>query len=84
MKVADDCDQKGFNTPFPYMTSYIIAGINHFILVTFIAIICKFVKNIDITYKRIIYSFPAITFIFSFPMSFLSTLFAKTFHLFGF
>lgn len=84
MKVAEDCERKGFNTPFPYFTSYIIAGINHFVLVTFIAIICKFVKKIDSTYKRIIFSFPIITFIFSFPMSFLSTSFAKAFHLYGF
>lgn len=84
MKIAEDCDQKGANTPFPYMTSYVIAGINHFVLVSFIAIKFIFVKNINSAYKKIIYSFPIITFIFSLPMSFLSTLFAKVFHLYGF
>ena len=84
MKIAEDCDKKGFNTPFPYMTSYIIAGINHFVVVSFIAIIFIFVKNINSAYKKIIYSFPIITFVFYLPMSFLSTLFAKAFHLYGF
>ena len=83
-RVTQDCEQKGFNTPFPYMTSYIIAGITHFVLVTIIAFICIFIKNMDKEYKRIIYSFPIITFTFSFPMALLAMLFARAFHLYGF
>lgn len=83
-RIEKDCEEKGFNTFFPYMTSYMIASLNHFVLVTAIAIVCKFIKKMDITYKRIIYSFPIITLTLSYPMTILSMLFAKTFHLYGF
>ena len=84
MRIMQDCEQKGFNTFLPYMTSYIIADLNHFVLVTAIAIVCKFIKKIDITYKRIIYTFPIFTLVLFYPMTILSMLFAKAFHLYGF
>ena len=84
MRIMQNCEQKGFNTPFPYFTSYMIAGINHFILVTGIAIVVTFIKKIDKAYKITFYTFPAITFIFTYPMMIPAMLFAKAFHLYGF
>ena len=83
-KVEHECIEKGYYTPFPYFTSFIEAGIYHFIVVTIIAIICKFNKKIGITYKKVIYIFPFLTFIFSLPMMIPTTLFARAFHLYGF
>lgn len=83
-RIEKDCEEKGFNTFFPYMTSYMIASLNHFVLVTATAIVCKIIKKLDITYKRIIYTFPIFTLILFYPMTILSMVFARTFHLYGF
>ena len=45
------------------------AGICHFICVSIMAIIGKFFLKISKEYKKIIYFFPVLTFIFTIPMS---------------
>jgi len=71
-----------FNVLAPLVTP-IEAGIWHFICVSIVAIICKFIKPIDKSYKNIIYAFPIITFIFSIPMGLLTTYLANIFNWFG-
>lgn len=84
LEIEKDCVEKGYYTPFPYFTSFIMAGIYHFILVLFIAVISIFIKKLDKVYKIILCIFPLITFIFSLPMMIPTTIFARLFHLYGF
>lgn len=71
-----------FNVLAPLVT-LIEAGIWHFICVLIVAMVCKYMKKIDKSYKHIVYSFPIITFIFSIPMGFLTTYLANILNWFG-
>lgn len=83
LEYAEECVEKDiFNVLAPLVTP-IEAGIWYFICVSIVAIICKFIKQIDKSYKYIIYSFPLITFIFSIPVGLLATYFATFFGWFG-
>lgn len=65
------------------MVTFVEAGIWHFICVLIVTMVCKYMKNIDKSYKHIVYSFPIITFIFSIPMGFLTTYLANILNCFG-
>ena len=83
LEYVEECvEQDMFNVLAPLVTP-IEAGIWYFICVSIVAIICKFIKQIDKSYKYIIYSFPLITFIFSIPVGILATYFATFFGWFG-
>ena len=83
LEYVEECvEQDMFNVLAPLVTS-IEAGIWHFICVSIVAIICKFIQQINKSYKNIIYAFPIITFIFSIPMGILTTYLSNILNWFG-
>ena len=69
--------------PLSIITPVIQAGIYHFVIVTILAIIIKFSSKIRKEYKKIIYSFPLLTFIFTIPMFFPVGIIARQFGVFN-
>ena len=83
LEYLEECvEQDMFNVLAPLVT-HIEAGIWHFICVSIVAIICKFIKQIDKSYKNIIYAFPIITFIFSIPVGLMTLYISSFFGWFG-
>ncbi len=83
LEYVEECvEQDMFNVLAPLVTP-IEAGIWHFICVSIVAIICKFIKPIDKSYKNIIYAFPIITFIFSIPVGLMTLYISSFFGWFG-
>ena len=69
LEYVEECvEQDMFNVLAPLVTP-IEAGILHFICVSIVAIICKFIKPIDKSYKNIIYAFPILLHFVSFSRS---------------
>lgn len=80
---VEECvEQDMFNVLAPLVT-HIEAGIWYFICVSIVAIVCKFIKQIDKTYKHIIYFFPVVTFIFSIPVGLMTLYISSFFGWFG-
>lgn len=71
-KNAASCVRDG-NNFFALFAPFAEAGIYHFVVVSFLVIYTVFSKKIDSKYKEIIYWFPALTYIFSLPMSCLAS-----------
>lgn len=83
LEYMEECvELERFNVLAPLVT-HIEAGIWYFICVSMVAIVCRFIKRIDKSYKHIVYSFPIITFIFSIPMGLMTTYLANILNWFG-
>ena len=79
-KISEELGMLSIFTPFETL---IEAGICHFIFVSVIALMCKFIKKIDKAYKHIIYFFPLITFIFAIPIGLMVTYTSNYLNWFG-
>lgn len=78
-----EAEELGMLSIFTPMVTFAEAGIWHFMCVLVVAIVCRFIKQIDKSHKHIIYFLPMITFIFSIPVGLMATYFAKFFGWFG-
>lgn len=78
---AKRSEELGMLSIFTPLETLIEAGIWHFICALIVAIVCRFIKQIDKSYKHIIYALPMITFIFSIPIGLMTTYFAKFFRM---
>ena len=67
-KNATEAARLGYDNPFVLFAPFGEAAFYHFIFVSFIAIIVKFIKKIPLEYKHVLYWFPLYTVYLAMPM----------------